>query len=177
MMFAVLFEVQPYRSRWDMYLANAGALRPDLELVEGFVDNLRYRSLMREGWILSLSSWHDEKAVVRWRTAMRHHQVQQEGRNEILHDYHLRVGQVTHDTALPEAYALREQRFDETEIGEGTTVTLLSGERPPQWVNTSRSEVVAEWLGLTPNADDLRSWDVFHTPTQCSYLRTRLKQR
>jgi heme-degrading monooxygenase HmoA len=66
--------------------------------VYGFVDNIRYRSLMRDGWILSHSGWRDEKAVVRWRTRMRHHEVQEKGRSEILSDYHLRVGQVFHDT-------------------------------------------------------------------------------
>jgi heme-degrading monooxygenase HmoA len=59
-------------------------LRPELEQVEGFVDNIRYKSLIREGWILSLSSWRDEKSLVRWRTRRRHHEVQQKGRDEIL---------------------------------------------------------------------------------------------
>ena len=45
----------------------------------GSFDNTRYRSLTREGWILSLSGWRDEKAVVRWRTQMRHHEVQDKG--------------------------------------------------------------------------------------------------
>ena len=70
-------------------------LRPELEQVDGFVDNIRYKSLTREGWILSLSGWRDEKSVVRWRTAMRHHVVQEKGRSDILLDYHLRVGQIT----------------------------------------------------------------------------------
>jgi heme-degrading monooxygenase HmoA len=70
-------------------------LRPELESVDGFVDNIRYKSLTRDGWILSLSGWRDEKSVVRWRIAMRHHMVQEKGRSEILLDYHLRVGQVT----------------------------------------------------------------------------------
>ena len=70
-MFSVLFEVYPKRDQWDAYLENAKLLRPELEQVEGFVDNIRYQSLTREGWILSLSGWRDEKAVVRWRTKMR----------------------------------------------------------------------------------------------------------
>lgn len=160
-MFTVLFEVQPHGDRWDMYLANAKALRPELEVVEGFVDNIRYRSLTREGLILSLSSWRDEKAVVRWRTAMRHHEVQQKGRNEILRDYHLRVGQVTSDTSVPAGHTLREQRLDETEIGEGTTITLLNSLRPALWTSESRPEAVAESLGLMFDADGLRSWDVY----------------
>jgi heme-degrading monooxygenase HmoA len=160
-MFSVLFEVHPKTAQWDAYLGNAKALRPELEQVEGFVDNIRYRSLTREGWILSLSGWRDEKAVVRWRTAMRHHDVQEKARAEILLDYHLRVGQVTEDTRVPEGQAIREQRLDETETGEGTTVTLIDSRRPADWVKQTAPEDVARWLGLAPKAPGLVSWDVF----------------
>jgi heme-degrading monooxygenase HmoA len=160
-MFCVLFEVQPRSDQWDAYLAYAKMLRSELERIEGFVDNIRYRSLTREGWILSLSSWRDEKSLVRWRTRMRHHQVQEKGRSEILSDYHLRVGQLTRDTRLPEGYALDEQRLDETEVGEGTTVTLIDGKRPPDWVEGAGADAVASWLGLAPDAPGLVAWDVF----------------
>ena len=67
-MFSVIFEVLPNKGNWDDYLDNAKMLRPELEQVEGFVDNIRYKSLTREDWILSLSNWRDEKSLVRWRT-------------------------------------------------------------------------------------------------------------
>ena len=108
-MFSVIFEVHPRTEQWDNYLANAKMLRPELENVDGFLDNIRYRSLTREGWILSVSSWRDEKAVVRWRTRMRHHEAQERGRTEIFLDYHLRVGQLTKDTNIPEGYELLEK--------------------------------------------------------------------
>src|SRR5215475_15971863 len=117
-MFSVLFEVQPKSDRWDLYLEYAKVLKPELEAIEGFVDNIRYKSLTREGWLLSLSNWRDEKSLVRWRTHMRHHEVQQKGRDEILADYHLRVGQITADNQVPAGYALTEQRLEETEVGE-----------------------------------------------------------
>ena len=160
-MFSVLFEVHPRSDQWDAYLGYAKMLRPELEQIDGFVDNIRYRSLTREGWILSLSGWRDEKSLVRWRTRMRHHQVQEKGRSEILSDYHLRVGQLTRDTRLPEGYALDEQRLDETEVGEGTTVTLIDGKRPPDWVEGAGADAVANWLGLAPDAPGLVAWDVF----------------
>ena len=97
-MFAVLFEVHPDTDQWDAYLGYAKMLRPDLEAIEGFVDNIRYRSLTRPGWILSLSNWRDEKALVRWRTRAIHHNVQVAGREKVLSDYHLRVGQLIGDT-------------------------------------------------------------------------------
>ena len=160
-MFSVLFEVHPKSDQWDAYLGNAKMLRPELEQVDGFVDNIRYRSLTHEGWILSLSGWRDEKSVVRWRTKMRHHEVQEKGRREILLDYHLRVGQITKDTRIPEGYELHEQRLDETEVGEGTTVILIDAKRPPEWVKDTKPEDVAKWLGLAPNAPGLIAWDVF----------------
>lgn len=159
-MFSVLFEVHPKPDQWDAYLGYVKMLRPELEQVEGFVDNIQYRSLNREGWILSLSNWQDEKAVVRWRTKMRHHEVQELGRGEVLLDYHLRVGQITLDTQLPEGMELREQRLDETEVGAGTAVILIDAKRPSDWKETTNPADCAEWLGLRPLHGFL-DWDLF----------------
>jgi heme-degrading monooxygenase HmoA len=160
-MFSVLFEVHPKSDQWDTYLGYAKMLRPELEQIEGFIDNIRYRSLTREGWLLSISGWRDEKALVRWRTRAQHHEVQQKGRGEVLLDYHLRVGQLTQDTRLPDGLALQEQRLDETETGDGTTVTVLDAQRPPEWVKGMGADDVAKWLGLAPDAPGLVAWDVF----------------
>jgi heme-degrading monooxygenase HmoA len=160
-MFSVIFEVHPRLDQWDAYLGYAKLLRPELEQIEGFVDNIRYRSLTREGWILSLSGWRDEKALVRWRTRANHHDVQEKGRSRVLLDYHLRVGQLTRDTRPPEGHALQEQRLDETETGEGTTVTLIDARRPPEWVKEATPDDVAQRLGLAPTAPGLVAWDVF----------------
>ena len=64
--------------------------------------------------------------------------MQEKGRTEVFLDYHLRVGQVTRDTGLPAGHALAEQRLDETEIGDGTTVTLIDAKRPADWVKNAR---------------------------------------
>jgi len=160
-MFSVLFEVHPKTDQWDAYLGYAKMLRPDLEQVDGFVDNIRYRSLTRDGWVLSLSNWRDEKAVVRWRTTVRHHEVQEKGRADVFLDYHLRVGQLTHDTRIPAGYALQEQRLDETEVGAATTVSLIDARAVPESVKASRPEDVGARLGLAPGAAGLVAWDVF----------------
>ena len=152
--------MHPKPGQWDAYLDNAKMLRPELMKVAGFVDNIRYKSLTREGWILSLSGWRDEKAVVRWRTTMRHHMAQEKGRSQILRDYHLRVGQITQDTRIPEGYTLQEQRLDETEVGEGT-VTLIDAKQPAQWAETQNAGDCSKYLGLNPNAGGLVAWDVF----------------
>jgi len=159
--FSVIFEVHPRSEQWDAYFENAKMLRPELVQVDGFIDNIRYKSLTREGWILSLSSWRDEKAVVRWRTAMRHHMAQEKGRSKILLDYHLRVGQITQDTGVPEGYTLQEQRLDETEVGEGTTITLVDAKRPAHWAQASNATDCSEYLGLNPYAVGMVKWDVF----------------
>jgi heme-degrading monooxygenase HmoA len=161
--FAVVFEVHPHSEQWDAYLGYAKMLRPELEGIDGFVDNIRYRSLTRPGWILSLSSWRDEKALVRWRTRARHHEVQVKGRDEILADYHLRVGQLTGDTHLPAGCTIQEQRLDVTEVGEGTTITLATprSSYSEAALDESAAHTVAGALGLTMSNPDLTSWDVF----------------
>lgn len=160
-MFSVIFEVQPKTELWGTYLGIAGGLRPELMQIDGFIDNIRYRSLTREGWLLSLSSWRDEKALVRWRTHALHHDAQERGRTEIFRDYHLRIGEVSADTAPPAGQRLAQQRLDETVAGAGTTVTLIDATRAGEPVGDSPPEQVARSLGLAPDAAGLVAWDVF----------------
>jgi heme-degrading monooxygenase HmoA len=126
-MFAVIFEVQPKPERWDEYLALAKLLKPEVERIDGFIDNERFASRRTPGRLLSLSTWRDEKAVIRWRTLALHHQVQQQGRFEVFEDHHLRVGEIVADTHVPDGQTLRCQRLDETEIGAAKRVTLSEG--------------------------------------------------
>lgn len=160
-MFSVIFEVHPKPEQWDAYLALGKMLKPELERIDGFVDNIRYRSLRHQGWLLSLSGWRDEKALVRWRTQARHHMVQEKGRSDIFLDYHLRIGQLTQDTRPPQGQTLREQRLDQTETGEATSITLIDARRPPELVAQKGPDDIAKWLGFAPNAPGLVAWDVF----------------
>src|ERR1700735_4883258 len=117
-MFSVIFEVNRKPEHIDEYLDLAKQLKPVLQKIDGFVDNERFESQLRQGWLLSHSTWRDEKSVVRWRTNGEHHGVQEKGRFEIFQDYHMRVGEVISDSApQPEAPA-QERRSDETEAGE-----------------------------------------------------------
>src|ERR1700674_3133433 len=113
-MFAVIFEVNPRAEAWDNYLAHAATLRPELVAIEGFISNERYASPGRPGWLVSLSIWRDEKALIRWRTHALHHEIQGKGRSSVFADYHLRVGEIVADSGLDEA--LPRQRFDATEV-------------------------------------------------------------
>jgi heme-degrading monooxygenase HmoA len=158
-MFSVIFEARPKPDQWDAYLAESKMLRLELEQADGFVDDVGYKSLNRGGWTLSVSDWRDEKSVVRWRT--RRHELQEKGRNQLLADYHLRVGQITLDTGLPEGFKLTEQRLDETDVGEGKVITLITAKRPEQWSATNNADDCAEFLGLNPYADGMLSYEVF----------------
>jgi hypothetical protein len=73
----------------------------------------------------------------------------------------LRIGQVTEDTQPPQGHALSEQRLDETETGDATTISLIDGKRPPEWVKQASVDDVAKWLGFAPDAAGLVDWDVF----------------
>ena len=129
-MFAVIFEVIPKQSRWEDYLSYARALKPELEKIEGFLDNERFESRRRKGCLLSLSLWRDEKALIRWRTMEHHHKVQEKGRFEVFEDYHLRVGEVTADTDPPKGQKLAQQRLDETETGTAKALTITEWNGP-----------------------------------------------
>jgi heme-degrading monooxygenase HmoA len=127
-MFSVVFEVHPRKEAFETYLGIAKNLKPVLETMEGFIDNERFESLHRPGWILSHSTWRDEKSVVRWRTVAKHHESQQRGREEVFQDYRLRVGEVTLDSIPPAGVPTVEQRLDETEVGTAKFLTLTEVE-------------------------------------------------
>jgi heme-degrading monooxygenase HmoA len=164
-MFAVIFEVNPKPEQWEAYLGYAKLLRPELGQIDGFIDNERFSSLRRKGWLLSLSIWRDEKAVIRWRTRARHHEVQQKGRTEVFADYHLRVGEIIADNGLPTGQVLREQRFDET--AAAAKLIVLSEAAPPGLRAEPDAGAVAARLGLFDTAHPgLVDWDVFESIVQ-----------
>ena len=159
-MFAVIFEVNPKPGQWDAYLGYAQSLRPELERIDGFIDNERFSSLRRKGWVLSLSIWRDEKAVVRWRTSARHHEIQHKGRTEVFRDYRLRVGEITADNRLPAGESLREQRFDET-AAAAKLIGLTEG-APEDLPAEPEAGAVVTPLRMNVDADPgLVDWDVF----------------
>jgi heme-degrading monooxygenase HmoA len=153
-MFAVIFVVEPRAGKTEEYLRLAGALRRALEKIDGFVAIERFAGRRRPGRVLSLSVWRDEKAVIRWRTFAAHHAAQREGRTAIFADYHLRVGEITADTASADGEPLPQQRFDETATGAARCVTIT--ELPPGddaggtfdlWPGTAVPGIVdAEWF-------------------------------
>jgi heme-degrading monooxygenase HmoA len=162
-MFAVIFEVQPKQERWNDYLDLAKDLKPKLEAIDGFIENERFESKRTKGCLLSLSTWRDEKAVVRWRTQGEHHGVQKKGRFEIFEDYHLRVGEVTDDSDPPRGVAVVQQGFDETANPVAKAVSITELAAP----DGNKPEVTAEHLpaclGLDRHAEGLVDCEVFES--------------
>jgi heme-degrading monooxygenase HmoA len=141
-MFAVIFEVQPKKERWTDYLDLAGLLRPELKKIDGFIDNERFISLRDRGRVLSLSTWRDEKALIRWRTLAFHHDAQEKGRSIIFEDYHLRVGELVADTHIPQKFwspsaTLRRDRNRRRQAGHNQRIS--SARRRPGGQRRARS--------------------------------------
>lgn len=110
-MLALFFEVCPRQGQMQRYLDIAASMRPLLDQSGGclFID--RFRSLDREGWLLSYQIWRDEASMVRWRVHAGHHGAQTVGREEVFADYRLRVAQVIREEA-PGRPAWRPQRLN-----------------------------------------------------------------
>src|SRR5262249_57318661 len=123
-MFVVIFEVDPKPDLADEYLKLAQHLKPMLETIDGFLDVGRFASRRIEGRLLSLSTWRDEKALVRWRTHADHHRVQAKGRTQVFADYRLRVGEVAADAAPAAGSVVEQMRFDAAGVGASQAVRL-----------------------------------------------------
>jgi heme-degrading monooxygenase HmoA len=86
-MIAVIFEVEPVEDCEAAYLAQASALKEELEAIPGFVSVERFRSIADPAKLLSLSFFRDEAAVDEWRGG-------------IFTGYRLRVPEVLRDYGL-----------------------------------------------------------------------------
>jgi heme-degrading monooxygenase HmoA len=167
-MFIVIFEVRPKPERWDEYLAIAKDLKPRLEAIDGFIDNDRFESRRTKGQLLSLSTWRDEKAVIRWRTQAEHHKAQSKGRFSVFADYHLRVGEITADSHPPAGLAVVEARFDATATGLAKAVTITELMSPAGIAAQPSGDV-----GLDARAPGLVSTEIFdsiYTPGKAVLL-------
>jgi len=164
-MFTVVFEVHPATGKKDAYLALAKHLKPILESTDGFIDNERFESKRREGWVLSLSTWRDEKSVVRWRSQGEHHKVQEQGRNGIFSDYHLRVCEVTADSHPPRNLQVIEQRLDVSEIGKAKALAITEVSPAPGATFSTHPDLLPSRIGFDVRAEGLAEYDIFESIT------------
>ena len=160
-MFSGMLEVNPKSDQFDIYFGMAKMLKPELEKIDGFIDNARFSSLTRPGWLLSLSSWRDEKALVRWSVEATHHKVMQAARDRVFADYRMHIGEIVSDTRVPAGQTLLQQRLDVTQAGIGKAITLLDTTHESDWVKQAGADVVVKSLGFNPGISDVVSWDVF----------------
>jgi heme-degrading monooxygenase HmoA len=131
---AVIFEVKPDgEAGREAYLAEAARLLDKLQTMPGFMSVERFKNLTREGWMLSLSKWRDEAALVGWRENHDHRAAQEKGRHEIFEDYRIRVVRQVGaggDLTLTEQWAPSgtpdAQNFDSLRI-EGHRIALIGG--------------------------------------------------
>ena len=163
-MFAVVFEVHPAGpAQKDEYLSYAKHLKPLLESIDGFIDNERFESKRRPGWMLSLSTWRDEKSVVRWRSEGEHHKIQHKGRGGIFADYHLRVCEVTADSQPPKGMSLIEQRLDFTETGEAKALAITEVTPAANATIAESADRLCALLGLDVKNPGLVDYDAFES--------------
>jgi len=160
-MFSVMIEAEPHKDQWGAYLARTDLLRPELEKAAGFVEAARYRSLTRDGWILSLSDWRDELDVLAWHLRMHGDEDQERGWNHLLADHRLRFGEVTSDTRPPEGQEIATSQADRIGLEQGTYVTLIDVPHTPKPLGSNPQEL-AIYLGFDLNSyGDCTSWDIF----------------
>jgi len=119
-MIAVIFEVWPSNGRKADYLDHAERLRGELGQVEGFISVERFQSLTDPDKLLSLSFWHDEAAVARWRRHAEHRATQSAGRRGIFSDYRLRVAGVVRDYGMAQR---RDQAPEDSQLAHDAAVS------------------------------------------------------
>jgi quinol monooxygenase YgiN len=160
-MFSVMIEAEPHKGQWDAYLAKTDLLRPQLEKAAGFVEAARYRSLTRDGWILSLSDWRDERDVLAWHLRRHGDEDEARGWKHLLADHRLRFGEVTFDTRPPDGQEIVGRAADQAGLEQGTYVTLIDVPPTPEWLGSNPQEL-AIYLGFDLYSyGDCISWDIF----------------
>lgn len=166
-LFAVVFEVRPNPAHKDDYLQIAAGLRALLLGVPGFLENERFRSRHRDGYLLSLSLWDNEKALVQWRTMAQHHAAQVRGRQHVLDNYRIRVCEVTHATGPYANRRIGWVRQDPSETGTAKAITLVDGLIAPdstlmEWIGERHSNAidsdVFDHIATTGRTAALKSW-------------------
>jgi heme-degrading monooxygenase HmoA len=157
---SVIIELNLQKVGFDVYLDRAKKLRPQLERIDGFIEESQYKSLDRPGWILSLSTWKDETSVVGWREVESHRAAQEEGRAQLFSDYRARVGHITVDSSVLEAPDEYETARVAGSPWSRPVATIITATRPAMWPTTSNPADCAVYLNLDPYAAGLVSWDV-----------------
>ena len=160
-MLSAIFEARPSAGRWNAYLDKVRLLRPELDQVPGFTGISLYRSLARDGWMLSLAGFEDEQAMLRWRRLSERNEGSANDGGALLAERRLRAGPVAFDTGADEGGRIAGRDFEELGASGKSAVTLIDGLQWPDWVRSRNPEEIALYLGFDPYSyGDCISWDV-----------------
>lgn len=99
-MIVVIFEVTLKKVVGDRYFDIAGALRPKLEAIDGFISVERFESLVTDDKYVSLSFWRDMAAVDAWRAQPDHEIAQLTGKQKIFADFRITVAETVRQYSL-----------------------------------------------------------------------------
>jgi heme-degrading monooxygenase HmoA len=99
-MVAIIFEVTPTDEGQPQYLSISTKLKESLINMPGFISVEHFQSLTDSDKQLTLSFWEDEESVSKWRNLVAHRNAQPNGRDNLLHDYRIRVGNIVRDYSL-----------------------------------------------------------------------------
>lgn len=116
-MVVVLFELQAVPGQNQTYVDLVNKLTPLLEPMDGFISVECFQSTLNPEKVMSVTTWRDEDAVVKWRNVDAHLSAQKAGRDKIFRDYRVRVTSVIRDYGLYQ----REQAPEDSLIGSGKT--------------------------------------------------------
>ena len=99
-MILMVFEYRVHEEHYDEYLAEASALRPHLDDIDGFHSIERFESKTEPGKFVSIGYFENEDAVTAWRNTPEHRRVQALGRKRLLVDYRLNMAEVIRDYSM-----------------------------------------------------------------------------
>jgi heme-degrading monooxygenase HmoA len=94
-----------------------------------------------------------------------HHKIQEQGRNGIFSDYHLRVCEVTADTHPPKGQKVIEQRFDVTQSGAAKALAITEVSPKSDATFCAHPDLLPSHLGFDERAAGLTEYDVFESIT------------
>src|SRR5262247_2341068 len=84
-------------------------------------------------------------------------------KQEKFDEYHLRVGEITVDTAPPKGLALQGQRFDVTDVGEAKVVTITEVVLQEDNSPGAKVDRLGALLGLRASSDGLIDEEVLES--------------
>jgi len=99
-MIVVIFELTVKQETGARYFDLAGALRPRLEAIDGFISVERFESLVTANKYVSISFWRDMEAVDAWRAQPDHALAQALGKKEIFADFRITVAETIRQYSL-----------------------------------------------------------------------------